>query len=174
MEISGSSAVSRGLPQSSAPATKPKGFKTGGTRSDAFNEAQLRPVLVCLQPHLGPTQDGSGETEALSAIAALQAFAPRDAIEGMIAAQAVAAHHTAMECLRRACQRGESPEVASRLRRDAAAMNRSFAELVMTLERRRDRTARQVIRVERVVVEAGGQAIVGAVEMAPAKPGGHP
>lgn len=73
-----------------------------------------------------------------------------------------------------ACQPGESPEVASRLRRDAAAMSRSFADLVTTLERRRDRTARQVIRVERVVVEAGGQTIVGAVGMAPAPAGGHP
>jgi hypothetical protein len=92
----------------------------------------------------------------------------------MIAAQAVGAHHTVMECLHRACQPGESPEVASRLRRDAAAMSRSFADLVTTLERRRDRTARQVIRVERVVVEAGGQAIVGAVGMALAQVGGHP
>jgi hypothetical protein len=60
------------------------------------------------------------------------------------------------------------------LRRDAAAMSRSFADLVTTLERRRDRTARQVIRVERVVIEAGGQAIVGTVGMAPAQAGEHP
>jgi hypothetical protein len=32
-------------------------------------------------------------------------------------------------------------------------MSRSFGDLVTTLERRRDRTAHQVIRVERVVVE---------------------
>jgi hypothetical protein len=53
-------------------------------------------------------------------------------------------------------------------------MSRTFTDLVTTLERRRDRTARQVIRVERVVVEAGGQAIVGAVVMPPAQAGGHP
>jgi ferritin-like metal-binding protein YciE len=53
-------------------------------------------------------------------------------------------------------------------------MSRSFADLVTTLERRRDQTARQVIRVERVVVEAGGQAIVGTVGMVPAQVGGYP
>jgi hypothetical protein len=162
------------LHQPPAPTEQPAVSKTGGTRIDAFNEAQLRSLLACLQPHLGPDQASSSEAQTLSAIAALRAFEPRDAIEGMIAAQAVGAHHTAMECLRRACQPGESPEVASRLHRDAAAMSRSFADLVTTLERRRDRTARQVIRVERVVVEAGGQAIVGAVGMAPAPAGGHP
>jgi hypothetical protein len=148
--------------------------KTGGSQIGAFNEAQLRSVLACQQPHLGPAEEASCEAQALSVIAALQAFKPRDAIEGMMAAQAVAAHHTAMECLRRACQPGESSEVASRLRRDAAAMSQGFVTLVAALERRRDRTARQVIRVERVIVEAGGQAIVGAVGLVPPQAGGCP
>ena len=69
---------------------------TGGSRIAAFNEAQLRSVLACLQPPLGPAEEGAAEAHLLAGIAALRAFQPRDAVEGMLAAQAVAAHHAAM------------------------------------------------------------------------------
>ena len=147
---------------------------TGGTRNAFFNEAQLRSVLVCLQPPLGPPSEDAAAAQVLTATAALQAFRSGDAIEGMLAAQAVAAHNAAMECLRRACEPGQSAEVASRLRRDGAAMSRTFVHLLAGLDRRRGKTARQVVRVERVTVEAGAQAIVGAVgpAAAPGRGGG--
>ena len=145
---------------------------TGGTRVAAFNEAQLRSVLACVQPHLGPASEDAVAAPVMAAMAALHAFQPRDAVEGMIAAQAVAAHHAAMECLRLACEPAQSPEVASRLRRDAAAMSRIFGELLSALDRRRGKTARQVVRVERVTVQAGAQAIVGVVGSTPHAEGG--
>ncbi len=145
---------------------------TGGTRNAFFNEAQLRSVLACLQPPLGPPSEDAAAAQVLAATAALQAFRPGDAIEGMLAAQAVAAHNAAMECLRRACEPGQSAEVSSRLRRDGAAMSRTFVDLLAALDRRRGKTARQVVRVERVTVEAGAQAIVGAVGPAAAPGGG--
>jgi hypothetical protein len=61
------------------------GSPGGGTRIDAFNEAQLRSVLACLQPQMGPYQESSSETQAFLAIAALRAFEPHDVIEGMSA-----------------------------------------------------------------------------------------
>jgi hypothetical protein len=145
---------------------------TGGTRVAAFNESQLRSVLACVQPHLGPAPEDAVAAPVMAAMAALQAFQPRDGVEGMIAAQAVAAHHAAMECLRLACEPAQSPEVASRLRRDAAAMSRTFGELLAALDRRRGKTARQVVRVERVTVQAGAQAIVGVVGSTPHGEGG--
>ena len=145
---------------------------TGGSGIAAFNVAQLRSVLACLQPPLGPGEDGAAEAQVLAGMAALRAFQPRDGVEGMIAAQAVAAHHAAMECLRLACEPAQSPEVASRLRRDAAAMSRTFGELLSALDRRRGKTARQVVRVERVTVQAGAQAIVGVVGSTPHAEGG--
>ncbi len=99
---------------------------------------------------------------AKSAVAALAAFKPEDEIEGMMAAQAVALHFSAMECFRRAVIRDQSFEVASKLRRDGANLCRAMTEIVEALNRKRGKGA-QVVRVERVVVQDGGQAIVGAV-----------
>jgi hypothetical protein len=81
----------------------------------------------------------------------------------MLAAQMVALHHAAMECLRRA----HLPEQASEVRQanltQAGKLSRTYATLLEALDKRRGKGQPQVVRVERVNVEAGGQAIVGAV-----------
>jgi hypothetical protein len=59
-----SSAMSTPPQLSPVSAEQPAVSKTGGTRIDALNEAQLRSVLACLQPHLGPDQDASGGAQA--------------------------------------------------------------------------------------------------------------
>jgi hypothetical protein len=99
---------------------------------------------------------------ATAALAAVHGFAPRDAVEGMISAQAVALHHAAMECFRRAMLPGQSPDVADKLRRQGANLSRAMVDMAEAIDRRRGKGP-QVVRVERVVVHDGGQAIVGAV-----------
>jgi hypothetical protein len=81
----------------------------------------------------------------------------------MIAAQAVALHHAAMECCRRAALPGQASDVASKLRRDGANMARAMTDMVDALDRKRGKRP-QVVRVERVVVHEGGRAIVGNVK----------
>ncbi len=63
--------------------------------------------------------DGEDYTKKMAAIA-LRSFEPADAVEGMLAAQAVALHHASLECGRRAMLQGRPGEIASKLRKDAA------------------------------------------------------
>ena len=98
-----------------------------------------------------------------AALAALTEFKPQDAIEGMMAVQALGLHSASVECLRRAMIPEQSGEAATGLRRQAANLSRTFIEMIDALDRKRGNRRRQVVRVERVVVQEGGQAIVGNV-----------
>jgi hypothetical protein len=93
----------------------------------------------------------------------LEAFKPTDAIEGMIAAQAIAMHHGSLECFRRAMIPDQPFDTAARLRKDGANLARGMTDMVDALDRKRGKGP-QVVRVERVTVHQGGQAIVGTVQ----------
>lgn len=136
----------------------------GGSTWDAFN-------LVILRETLGtvwiPGNEQDGQTNRIqAAMAALKAFKPRDEIEGMLAAQTVALHFGAMECFRRSMHPEQPGEVASKLRRDGANLARAMADMLDALDRKRGKRP-QVVRVERVVVQDGGKAIVGNVSQGP-------
>ena len=105
--------------------------------------------------------DGENDTKKMAVIA-LRSFAPTDAVEGMLAAQAVALLHASLECSRRAILQDQPGEVASKLRKDAANSARAMVDMIEALDRRRGKGP-QTIRVERVVVQDGGQAVVGNV-----------
>ena len=141
----------------------PRLKETAGSDIDRLNGALLRAVLGCVPCSAGEKSEDR-ERRAGAALDALRGFGPRDAVEGMLAAQAVAMHLAGMAALQRS-QRPDLPaEVTSRLRRDGAGLCRGVAELAEAIGRRRDGGAsRQVVRVERVVVQEGGQALVGAV-----------
>ena len=94
---------------------------------------------------------------------ALAGIGPRDAAEGMLAAQMVAVHEAAMECLHRAMLDGQTFEGRQANLGQASKLTRSYAVLLEALDRHRGKGWPQVVRVERVTVEAGGRAIVGAV-----------
>lgn len=80
----------------------------------------------------------------------------------MLAGQAVALHFGAMECFRRSVLPGQPSDLASRLRRDGANLARTMVEMLEAIDRKRGKRP-QVVRVERVVVQDGGRAIVGNV-----------
>ncbi len=141
----------------------------GGSERHAFNGSMLRSVLSSMWVQ----RNGPGDSEAVkaalqTAAAALRAFKPTDEIEGMLAVQAVAAHHGAMECYRRAMLPDQPWEVATKLRKDAANLSRTMADMVAALDRKRGKGP-QVIRVERMVVQDGGQAVVGTVQTGSAR-----
>ncbi len=143
------------------PATSSRNvFKNiGGSNNHQFNTSILREVISCL-----PLHDGDGELDRsiAAASAAMRGFNPADEIEGMIAAQAVALHFSAMECQRRAMLANQPFEIASKLRKDAANMSRAMTDMLEALDRRRGKGP-QVIRVERMVVQDGAQAVVGNI-----------
>jgi hypothetical protein len=133
----------------------------GGSKIPEFNKTLVIEVTRCLS--VTGEEDGDASKRLIKAAgAALHAFKPADEIEGMIAAQAVGLHFTAMECLRRANIAEQPFEIAARLRKDAANLMRTMTDMLEALDRKRGKGP-QVVRVERVVVHEGGQAIVGNV-----------
>ncbi|WP_372620872.1 hypothetical protein [Falsiroseomonas sp.] len=132
-----------------------------GSDDPRFNNVLLNAVGQSLWVPSGVTDDDRSHRIG-AALAAVRGFNPRDEVEGMIAAQAVALHHAAMECARRAMLPEQPSEAADRLRRQAANMARAMVDMVDAIERRRGKGP-QIVRVERVVVHDGGQAIVGSI-----------
>ncbi|HJS85714.1 MAG TPA: hypothetical protein VJ779_09650 [Acetobacteraceae bacterium] len=162
-------AVTVGKPEDREPQDGTNLRQVGGSKSRAFNKTALNAALSTLWlPSWLPEK--SQHDQQVAALHAMMAFEPADEIEGMIAAQAVAMHYGAMECFRRAMIPEQSADVAARLRKDGASLARGMVEMVQALNRKRGKGGRQVVRVEHVTVQAGGQAIVGNV--APRVPGG--
>jgi hypothetical protein len=95
-------------------------------------------------------------------VAAVHGVRPKDALEGMLAVQLVAAHTMAMECLKRAALPNQIDlGVEVNINRGTKLM-RTFASLTEALSRYRGKGEQKMI-VEHVHVHKGGQAIVGAV-----------
>jgi hypothetical protein len=142
----------------------------GGSEWPEFNGVLVKATIATV-PAPDNGVDGL-DKRIVAACAGLAAFKPVDEIEGMIAAQAVGLHQAAMMCLGRAAIPGQPFELASKHRKDAANMARAMGDMLDLMDRKRGKAAQQVVRVERVVVHEGGQAIVGNVAPAPGTPGG--
>ena len=94
--------------------------EVAGADSDRLNGMLLRAVLGCL-PHPAAEAPEDRERRVGAALGAVRGFGPRDAVEGMLAAEAVAMRLAGMAALQRS-QRPDLPfEVASRLRRTGRA-----------------------------------------------------
>jgi hypothetical protein len=88
---------------------------------------------------------------------------PKDEIEGMLAAQLIAAHNVSMECYRRAMLGEQTFDGHRENLNQANKLCRTYATLVDALNRHRGK-GQQKVTVEHVHVHAGGQAVVGVVE----------
>lgn len=136
-----------------------------GSRSMTWNRHLLdrtRGVIRHWHPGQGEDPKADLHAEMDLTMVALQAFEPTDPVEGMLASQAVALHEASMHCFRLAMVPEQPFEVASKCRKDGANLGRAFADTLDALARHRGKGP-QVVRVERVVVNDGGQAIVGPV-----------
>jgi hypothetical protein len=142
----------------------------GGSRSDKFNG-----TLIDSMVKTGWFPSGLADEDRnrlmFVAVKGLQAFKPADEIEGMIAAQAMAAHHASMECSRRAMLHDQPFEAAQGFRKAAANASRTFVELLSALDRKRGTGGQQKVTVEHVHVHSGANAVVGNIA-APAIGGG--
>jgi hypothetical protein len=98
------------------------------------------------------------------ALAVVKDIGPTDAMEAMLAVMLVAAEFAAMDIMRRAAH----PAQTAAGRQSYAALSlkamRTFAQLLEALNHGRGKGVTQRVIVERVTVEAGGQAVVGAVD----------
>lgn len=91
---------------------------------------------------------------------------PNDDLERILAAQMVATHNSAMECLKRAALDGQTFEARDMNLKHAAKLLAIYARQMDVLNKHRGK-GQQKVTVEHVHVEAGGQAVVGHVNAAP-------
>ena len=140
----------------------PNGAKVmGGSDWAVFNEVLLETVLATI-----PTNSpDSVANRIVAASAALAAFRPTDEVEAMLAAQAVGLHHGSMEC----CADLYSQAGTLRWRASCGRTPRTWHVVWSTCLTRWIGSEAKVVRVERVVVNEGGRAIVGNVQPAVSK-----
>ena len=96
------------------------------------------------------------------ALGFVDAMDPRDPAEALLAAQMAAIHQATLAMATR-LNRAETPQQREAAERALNKLARTFAAQMDTLKQYRSK-GHQLVRVERVTVEPGGQAIVGAVE----------
>ena len=133
----------------------------GGSQSDHWNNTLANQAMHALWMK---NSDQETRDKLLSAtLAALVGIAPKDELEGMMAAQLIAAHNAAMECYRRAMIGEQSFEGRRENLAQANKLSRTFATLLEALNRHRGK-GQQKVTVEHVHVHSGGQAVVGVVE----------
>lgn len=133
----------------------------GGSQSDYWNNTLASQAVQALWVK---NSDASQREQQMSAtVAALVGIAPKDELEGMMAAQLTASHNAAMECYRRAMIGEQTFEGRRENLNQANKLSRTFTALLDALNKHRGK-GQQKVTVEHVHVHQGGQAIVGAVE----------
>jgi hypothetical protein len=134
--------------------------RAAGSNCDGWNDLVINQAINALRLARLPTEQGA---QFNATVGALVGIDPKDELEGMIAAQLLAAHHAAMECYRRAIRPGEqSLEVWKETLNQANKLSRTYTMLLESLNRHRGK-GQQKMTVEHVHVYEGGQAIVGQV-----------
>src|SRR4051812_27714900 len=141
--------------------TRPEFKQLGGSDSDHFNQMLANQTLAALWT--ANSDEEQRNNQYLAAIAALIGAKPQDELEGMLISQMIAVHSASMETFRRAMLPEQSFEAWQAQVNAAGKLSRTYATLLEALDRHRGKGQPQVVRVERVTVEAGGQAIVGTV-----------
>jgi hypothetical protein len=106
-------------------------------------------------------KDKISESKMRFALAVVVGIEPTNEIEAMLAAQMAAVHICAMDSSRRFLW-ADNLTARDSAERAMTKLTRTFATQMETLKRYRSK-GQQVVRVERVTVNEGGQAIVGPV-----------
>ncbi len=132
-----------------------------GTTSGAFVDAEVLRLLAALRTM---RDDLPLETKVNAALAVIAGVSPRNEVEALLAVQMAMTHIAAMRMLTELNRLNPhvSPGGVAIAGTVSTKLLRAFAGQAEALAKLR-RPAVQVVRVERVNVAAGGQAIVGAV-----------
>lgn len=133
----------------------------GGSRSDYWNRTLVNQALQTVWCSNSDTKERDRLISAT--VSALMGIHPKDELEGMMAAQLLAAHNASMECYRRAMIGSQTFEGRKENLNQANKLSRTWATLLDALNKHRGK-GQQKVTVEHVHVHAGGQAVVGTVE----------
>jgi hypothetical protein len=119
---------------------------TGGAAPELAQRLLLE-VTGTLGLSFDPADEADDAAKAAAALQMMQAAAPRDPLEAMLAAQMTAVHGAAMRALRRAAECGaEYPQIEALYARQAARLTNLFMRQMEALERRRGRDVGQPAR----------------------------
>lgn len=140
---------------------KPRLKRVGGSQSDKWNNVIANQTVQALW--VNSSDQDSLDQQLTATVAALAGIAPKDELEGMMAAQLVAAHNASMECYRRAMLPDQTFDRRRENLNQANKLSRTWATLVDALNKHRGK-GQQKVTVEHVHVHAGGQAVVGTIE----------
>ncbi len=132
----------------------------GGSQSDHWNNLLANQAMQALWVKNSDKEERNRQLSAT--VAALVGIRPKDELEGMMAAQLIAAHNAAMECYRRAMIGEQTFEGRRENLSQANKLSRTYATLLEALNRHRGK-GHQRVTVEHVHVHASGQAVVGVV-----------
>jgi len=94
-------------------------------------------------------------------MAMLQNIKPQDGLEAMLVTQVLATHSLSLEMMSRASLPEQTPVGVTENINRATKLQRTFVQQLEALQKKRNKG--QVIQVQHVNVEAGGQAVVGNV-----------
>jgi hypothetical protein len=130
--------------------------KVGGSCSDRWNNILANQTLQSLW--LNHSDPETRDKQCSATVAALIGIGPKDELEGMKAAQLIAAHNAAMECYRRTMVGEQTFEGRRENLAQANKLSRTFATLLEALNHHRGKGQRKVI-----VEHVHGQAVVGVV-----------
>jgi hypothetical protein len=133
--------------------------QVGGSQSDHWNNVLANQTVQTIWPN---KSEDAHDRQRSATIAGLVGIGPKDEVEGMMAAQLIAAHNAAMECYRRAMLTGVSLLERQENLSQANKLSRTSATLLEALDRHRGK-GQQKVTVEHVHVYQGGQAVVGVV-----------
>jgi len=144
------------------PAYQPGRLKLiGGSASDNWNNILANQAMQTLW--VKHSDEETLDRQLAATTAAMIGIRPKDELEGMMAAQLIAAHNAAMECYRRAMIGEQTFEGRRENLAQANKLSRTYATLLEALNRHRGK-GQQKVTVEHVHVHAGAQAVVGMVE----------
>jgi hypothetical protein len=130
----------------------------GTTSSDFVNASLFQIQSACRSPW-----GGISELSLNSALAMIEAAAPKDEIEAALAVQMAATHPAAMAVLAKLDVAFASEQRVAAFGSAAARLMRAYATQVEVLRRLRN-GGQQYVRVEHVHVNDGGQAVIGNVK----------
>jgi hypothetical protein len=102
------------------------------------------------------------EDQGFAALDSLEEMNPQNSMEAMLSIQMIGVHHAAFLLLKSA-NSSQSLEVCDSLVRQSVRLMRLFNEQLEAMAKLKGKTREQKVVVEHVHVNAGGQAIVGAV-----------
>lgn len=140
--------------------TDKKTCPMSGSKNDNFANMLANQAAGSLW--LGHSNKDDAAKLKQAALVGLMGAAPKDELEGMAAAQMVAAHNATMECFKRAMIPDQSVDSRDYNLNHAGKLMRAYAGMIEALGRYRGK-GQQKVTVEHVHVHAGGQAIVGNV-----------